>query len=104
MDEEARAQETRNLLHCIVEYRTAAESLPASEKDNVVSECNQAEQWLREKSQQQDALPKNANPVLWSSDIKRKAEILDAFCKRMLRSSKWSPPSNADTDTDIDSH
>ncbi|VFQ81709.1 unnamed protein product [Cuscuta campestris] len=104
MDEDARAQETRNLLHCIVEYRIAAESLPASEKDYVISECDQAEQWLREKSQQQDALPKNANPVLWSSDIKRKADILDASCKRMLRSSKWSPPSNADMDTDTDSH
>lgn len=105
MDEEARAQETRNLLNCIVEYRTAAESLPASERDavcphlkinkmqkitimvhdfidislQVINECDKAELWIRDKSQQQDSLPKNADPILWSSEIKKKADILDAY-------------------------
>nr|GMD08963.1 heat shock 70 kDa protein 16 [Ipomoea batatas] len=98
MDEEARAQETRNLLNCIVEYRTAAESLPASERDAVINECDKAELWIRDKSQQQDSLPKNADPILWSSEIKKKADILDAMCKHMMRS-KFSP-SNTDTARD----
>ncbi|CAH9082306.1 unnamed protein product [Cuscuta europaea] len=98
MDEEARAQETRNLLNCIVDYRTAAESLPPSEKNAVFSECSKAEHWLRDKSQQQDALPKNANPVLCSSEIKQKADILHAMCKHMMRSK--SSPSYGDTDRD----
>ena len=33
--------------------------------------------WLWEKKQQQDALPKYANPVLLSRDLKRKAETID---------------------------
>lgn len=43
----------------------------------IVDECNKAEQWLREKTQQQDSLPKNTDPVLWSSDIKSRAEDLE---------------------------
>lgn len=41
------------------------------------TECIKAEQWLREKSQQQDSLPKNNDPVLWSSEIKSKTEELN---------------------------
>ncbi|OIT05769.1 heat shock 70 kda protein 16, partial [Nicotiana attenuata] len=76
-EEETRAQATRNLLNSIVEYRMAAGSLPASEKDAVINECHKAEQWLREKSHQQEALPRNADPVLWSSEIKRKTEAFE---------------------------
>lgn len=35
------------------------------------------ETWLIETRQQQDALPKHANPVLLVSDLKKKAETLD---------------------------
>jgi heat shock 70kDa protein 4 len=45
----------------------------------VINECSEAENWFREKKQQQDALPKYANPVLLVSDIKKKAETLDRF-------------------------
>lgn len=45
----------------------------------VVFECNMAEQWLREKTQQQESVPKNADPVLWSSEIKKNADTLDAY-------------------------
>ena len=44
----------------------------------VIDECNKAEKWLQEKTQQQDSLPKNVDPVLWSSEIKRKTEGFDA--------------------------
>ncbi|XP_052181221.1 heat shock 70 kDa protein 16 isoform X2 [Diospyros lotus] len=85
-DEEARAQATRNLLNCIVEYRMAAGSLPASEKDAVLNECSKAEHWLREKTQLQDSLPKNTDPILWSSEIKKRTDALQAMCKHITRS------------------
>ncbi|RRT50245.1 hypothetical protein B296_00023785 [Ensete ventricosum] len=47
------------------------------ELKKVINECGEAEAWLREKKQQQDALPKYANPILLSPDLKRKAETLD---------------------------
>ncbi|KAK4439333.1 Heat shock protein 16 [Sesamum alatum] len=85
-EEEARAVATRDLLNCIVEYRMAVASLPPGERDAVIGECNKAEQWLREKSHHQDSLPKNADPVHWSGDIKRKSETLDAMYKHVMRS------------------
>jgi len=45
----------------------------------VINECSEAESWLRDRKQQQDALPKFANPVLLVSDLKKKAETLDRF-------------------------
>ncbi|KAL3627510.1 hypothetical protein CASFOL_028873 [Castilleja foliolosa] len=97
-DEEDRAVATRNLLNCLVEYRTAARSLPPNEKDAVIGECNKAEEWLREKSQQQDSLPKNADPVLWSSEITRKAQTLDEMYKHLVGETK-SPSPRPDHDT-----
>ncbi|KAI3879618.1 hypothetical protein MKX03_029346 [Papaver bracteatum] len=96
-DEEARAQATRDLFNCIVEYRVAVKSLPASDRDVVIDECNKAEQWLRDKTQQQDSLPKNTDPLLWSNEIKAKAEALDMMCKHILRS-PTRPEDNQRTD------
>jgi len=45
----------------------------------VINECSEAENWLRERKQQQDVLPKFAKPVLLVSDLKKKAETLDRF-------------------------
>ena len=42
-------------------------------------ECSEAETWLAEKKQQQDALPKHANLVLLAADLKKKAETLDGL-------------------------
>ncbi|KAJ8466227.1 hypothetical protein OPV22_028779 [Ensete ventricosum] len=84
-DEEARAQATRELLKCIVDYRMAVSSVTTYERDVVIDECNKAEQWLRERSQQQDSLPKNADPVLWSHEIKKRTEALDMSCRNHLR-------------------
>ncbi|XP_059662185.1 heat shock 70 kDa protein 16 [Cornus florida] len=95
-DEESRPQATRALLNCIVEHRMAVGSLSAIERDAVFHECNKAEQWLREKTQQQDSLPKTADPILWSSDIKRKTEALDAMCKHIMRP-KASPTKPEDS-------
>lgn len=90
-DEEARRLATRELLNCIVEHRMAVNSLPAFERDAIMEECNEAEQWLRDKSQLQDGLPKNADPVLWSHEIVRTTEALDMSCKNIMRRSYGSP-------------
>lgn len=98
-DEEARAQATRDLRNSIVDYRKSVDSIPPNQQEMIINECNTAEQWLREKTQQQDAMPKNTDPVLWSSDIKSRKEDLDMTCKHILRS-KASPPYPEDSGPD----
>ncbi|KAK0578517.1 hypothetical protein LWI29_011600 [Acer saccharum] len=73
-----------------MDYKMVVGSLPSSVRDAVIEECNKAEQWLQEKTREQDSLPKDADPILWSSEIKRKLEALDATCKYIMRS-KPSP-------------
>lgn len=84
-EDEAREKARKDLLSCIADYRMKAGSLTAGERDAVIDECNKAEKWLQEKTQQQDSLPKNVDPVLWSCEIKRKAEGFDAYCSHILR-------------------
>lgn len=84
-DEEARAQATREFLNCIVEYRMAVQSMPTYEREAVINECNNAEHWLRDISQQQESLPKNANPALWSHEIKKKMEAFNICCRNIMR-------------------
>ncbi|CAL0315887.1 unnamed protein product [Lupinus luteus] len=91
-DEEARAQATRDLLSSIVEHRMSAGSVPLQNKEQIIDECNKAEQWLIEKTQQQDSLPKCSDPVFWSSDIQSKTEELNMVCQQIL-GSKGSPTS-----------
>ncbi|XP_019455969.1 PREDICTED: heat shock 70 kDa protein 16 isoform X3 [Lupinus angustifolius] len=91
-DEEARAQATRDLLSSIVEHRMSAGSVPLQNKEQIIDECNKAEQWLREKMQQQDSLPKCSDPVFWSSDIQSKKEELNMVCQEIL-GSNGSPTS-----------
>ncbi|XP_006643833.1 heat shock 70 kDa protein 15-like isoform X2 [Oryza brachyantha] len=86
------------LAYCINSFREAALSkdpkfdhIDIEEKQKVINECSEAEVWLREKKQQQDALPKHANPVLLSSDIKKKAETVDRFCKPIMTKPKPAP-------------
>lgn len=86
------------LVYCIRSFREAALSgdqkfdhIDISEKQKVVNECSDAETWLMEKKQQQDALPKHATPVLLVSDIKKKAEALDRFCKPIMTKPRPAP-------------
>ncbi|XP_044478180.1 heat shock 70 kDa protein 16-like isoform X1 [Mangifera indica] len=83
-EEGARAQATGDLLRCSSDYRKVVGSLPSNVRDayafspfQIIDECNKAEQWLQEKTRQQDLLPKDADPILWSSEIMRKSEALD---------------------------
>ncbi|KAJ0701606.1 putative Heat shock protein 70 family [Helianthus annuus] len=74
------------LVSVINGYRQAAasgdqkyEHIDLSEKQKVLNECSEAETWLRESQQLQDTLPKHAEPVLLSSDIRKKAETIDRY-------------------------
>uniref|UniRef100_A0A0E0E5D2 Heat shock 70 kDa protein 16 n=1 Tax=Oryza meridionalis TaxID=40149 RepID=A0A0E0E5D2_9ORYZ len=89
-DEEVRGQATRDLLKFILDHKTAAKSLPTPEQEAVDNECTKAEQWLRERSQLQESLPKNVDPALWSHEIKKKEHELDMFYRNIVRH-KGSP-------------
>ncbi|CAJ1955198.1 unnamed protein product [Sphenostylis stenocarpa] len=87
------------LVYCINSYRDAAMSnepkfdhIDIDEKQKVLNECVEAENWLREKKHQQDSLPKYASPVLLSADIRKKAEAVDRFCKPIMTKPKPPPP------------
>ncbi|XP_019455356.1 PREDICTED: heat shock 70 kDa protein 15-like isoform X3 [Lupinus angustifolius] len=86
-------------IYCINSYREAALStdpkfdhIDINEKQKVLTECVEAENWLREKKQQQDSLPKYANPVLLSADIRKKAEAVDRFSKPIMTKPKPAKP------------
>ncbi|RDX67062.1 Heat shock 70 kDa protein 14, partial [Mucuna pruriens] len=88
--------------YCINSYREAALSndpkfdhIDINEKQKVLNECAEAENWLREKKQQQDLLPKYATPVLLSADIRKRAEAVDRFCKPIMTKPKPKPPKPA---------
>ncbi|KAI3948563.1 hypothetical protein MKW92_035247 [Papaver armeniacum] len=87
------------LTYCFNSFKEAAmsndakfEHIDLAEKEKVIKECVEAEAWLREKQQQQDSLPKHANPVLLSADVKRKAEALDRFCRPVMTKPKPAAP------------
>lgn len=87
------------LAYCINSYREAALSsdpkfdhIDIAEKQKVLNECADAEAWVREKKQQQDALPKYAAPVLLLGDVRRKAEALDRFCRPIMTKPKPAKP------------
>ncbi|KAG4978961.1 hypothetical protein AAZX31_13G340100 [Glycine max] len=90
------------LAYCINSYREAAMSndpkfdhIDINEKQKVLNECVEAENWLREKKQHQDSLPKYATPVLLSADVRKKAEAVDRFCKPIMTKPKPLPPKPA---------
>lgn len=92
------------LVYCINSYREAAVSsdpkfdhIDLADKQKVLNECVEGEAWLREKKQQQDALPKYATPVLLSADVKRKAEAIHRFCSPIMTKPKPAKPSTPET-------
>lgn len=92
------------LVYCINSYRDAAmstdpkfEHIDLAEKQKVLNECVEAEAWIREKKQQQDALPKYAAPVLLLADVRKKAEALDRFCRPLMTKPKPAKPATPET-------
>ncbi|KAL5056915.1 hypothetical protein RYX36_028519 [Vicia faba] len=92
------------LVYCINSYREVAMSndpkfdhIDINEKQKVLNECGEAENWLREKKQQQSLLPKYATPVLLSADIRKKAEAVDRSCKPIMTKPKPAKPASPAT-------
>lgn len=92
------------LAYCTNSYREAALSsdpkfdhIDIADKQKVLNECAEAEAWMREKKQQQDALPKYAAPVLLLADVRRKAEALDRFCRPIMTKPKPAKPAAPET-------
>ncbi|KAL8242668.1 hypothetical protein R6Q59_012970 [Mikania micrantha] len=75
------------------------EHIDLNEKQKVLNECSEIENWLREKKQLQDSLPKHVDPVLLSSDIKKKTETLDRVCRPIMSKPKPAPPKAATPET-----
>ncbi|XP_014522749.1 heat shock 70 kDa protein 16 [Vigna radiata var. radiata] len=96
IDEKERVQAKGDLLKCISKHRTSADSLPPQDKELIINECNKAEQWLKEKIQQQESSPKNTDPIVWSSEIKSKTEEFNLTCQHILGSKASPPPEDND--------
>ncbi|XP_071717284.1 heat shock 70 kDa protein 15-like [Rutidosis leptorrhynchoides] len=75
------------------------EHIDLNEKQKVLNECSEVENWLREKKQLQDSIPKHADPVLLSSDIRKKSEALDRICRPIMTKPKPAPPKAAAPET-----
>ena len=55
----------------------------------ILEECDRAEQWLTETSQQQELLPKNTDPLLWSSEIRTREDDFDKYDASLFDSLKY---------------
>ncbi|KAL2932456.1 Heat shock 70 kDa protein 15 [Bienertia sinuspersici] len=101
-DHSERGNYINQLLLAIRSYKEAAASndpkfdhIELTEKEKVLKTCVEAEAWVREKQQQQDALPKYANPALRSADVMKKAEEVDRLCRPIMTKPKPAPPKPA---------
>lgn len=94
-DENTRALATKPLLTCIADYRSIADSLAPSQKQEVNDECNKAEQWLNDHSQQH-SFPNNVDPILWASIIKYTMESFERRCEHIMN---YKPSSQTDVPT-----
>jgi len=97
-EEEACAPAVNELLNYINGYRNAAmpgdpkfDHIEPKDKEKVILECNKAEAWLTEKKQQQDTISKCENPLLTSTDIRKRTEALARFCEPILTKPKPGP-------------
>ncbi|CAK8565568.1 unnamed protein product [Lathyrus sativus] len=103
-DDEERAQAIKELSSLISEIHHSAGSFPPQDKELIINESNEAEQWLIEKVQQQDSYPKNRDPILWSSDIKSVAEDLKQTVQRIARSRRKNSEDDDKDKTDTSNH
>lgn len=95
---EARASAANDLLNYINTYRNPVMSgdpkldhIEPKDKEKVILECNKAEDWLREKTQQQDTISKFEIPLLRSSEIRKRTETLERVLKSILTKPKPGP-------------
>ncbi|XP_073140632.1 heat shock 70 kDa protein 15-like [Henckelia pumila] len=82
----------KNATEAVASNNPRFDHIEKEEKRKVWDECMEAEFWLSERKQQQDSLPKYATPVLLSADVRRKAETLDSYCRRIMTKSRPPKP------------
>lgn len=66
--------------------------IDASEKDKVIKECEAASKWLTEKLQMQQQLLGTDDPCVLASDILKKQDVVDRFCRPIMSKPKPPPP------------
>lgn len=94
-EEEARTSAANDLLTYINAIGNAVMSGDPKydhiDKEKVILECKKAEDWLREKTQQQDSISKSENPLFLSSEIRKRTETLERFWKSIFAKPKPGP-------------
>ena len=66
--------------------------IDAEEKEKVIRECEASVKWLSEKLQMQQQLLKTDNPCVLSTEISKKAEVVERFCRPIMSKPKPAPP------------
>ncbi|MFS7934040.1 putative Heat shock protein 70 family [Helianthus anomalus] len=92
--ENVRANAEKALRASIAKYRLRADSLPASIKEMINSECIRAEQWLN------NCLTENLSPTTLSSHINHAIKVFGSRCEDMMRSKPSSPTGDEHVDSD----
>mmetsp|Transcript_2600 Transcript_2600/g.9505 ORF Transcript_2600/g.9505 Transcript_2600/m.9505 type:complete len:404 (-) Transcript_2600:150-1361(-) len=70
----------------------ACEHIEEEEKEKVLKETGAALAWLAEKIGMQEAAPKTQPPVVLSSEIVKKEEMIERFCRPIVSKPKPKPP------------
>ena len=79
------------------------EHIEQAEKDKVLAECTSAASWLADKLGQQAQLPKTAPPAVVSTDIQKKLDTLERFCKPIMSKPKPKPAPPAEEPKPLES-
>lgn len=66
--------------------------ITAEERQKLLAEVNQVDQWLASVLIQQDKIPKNQNPVFTVAELQKKKEQLDASAAPVMNKPKPAPP------------
>ncbi|ORX61743.1 heat shock protein 70 [Hesseltinella vesiculosa] len=65
--------------------------IPAQDKQDIVDRCDRARRWLDEQIAKQEVLPKHDTPVLFSRDINKEQDAVNAFAFPLLNKPKPAP-------------
>eukprot|EP00761_Pharyngomonas_kirbyi_P012330 gb/GECH01012357.1/.p1 GENE.gb/GECH01012357.1/~~gb/GECH01012357.1/.p1 ORF type:complete len:824 (+),score=230.29 gb/GECH01012357.1/:1-2472(+) len=99
-EHERRDEAAEALMASVNKYRADASSgdekyshIEQKDKDSIIEKCNNAEQWLRQKLDEQSKIPKTENPVVKCSEMESKKKDLDTYCPQILCKPKPKPKS-----------
>eukprot|EP00210_Caulerpa_lentillifera_P001316 g1266.t1 len=97
---EARPKAAQYLQHMCENYIAMATTdseeynhIEEAEKNKVISECEKARVWLVEKLKMQDLMQKTDTPCILSTEIQKKQDVVDRFCRQIMSTPKPKPKS-----------